>query len=611
VYGNNTANVLQTASVDEIFINQSNNDTVTNNITTAPDLTPPTISSLTESPSSGDLNAGKTVTFTLNLNEAVTVAGGTPTLTLNDGGVATYAGGSDSNALTFSHTVGAGQNTASLAATAVNLNSATVTDGAGNAADLSLSGLTQTGPQIDTTPAPTPNIISDKVIGNRVVLSGTEAESSTTISIYDGTSVLGTTSTGPKGTWIYTTAPLTNGAHVFTTTATDAAGNVSAPSNPYDQNIGTGPTITAAPIQIGTQFYIYNSAGSGVALSYAGTSVTVGGFAPWTPIAATQTASGYDIAWQNASTGQYTVWTTDSNGNYTGNLIGAVSGSSYALESLESTFNQDLNGDGVTGLDPLVIQTDTSALGSTSLAEIGGNYFLFAAGGATGPELQYYGTAVTSGMFGSFNPIGAVQTAGGYEVAWTLPGNNLFTLWSTDSNGNYISNIIGAVPGSSTAFEQAETTFGQDLNGDGVVGLYAATGTTLQLSQALSEASGAATIAANATLELAASDSASVTFAASTGTLKLDQPSNTSTPKAAISSWSFCRPMHPNSIPSNTCGRIGSSMRCPTSVQRTLLSSAHSLAPSSSERSAANFSSPPSGNRPISHSDVTMFIKDQ
>ena len=61
--------------------------------------------------------------FTLNLNEVVTVAGGTPTLTLNDGGVATYTGGSGSNALTFSYTVAAGQNTASLAATAVNLNS--------------------------------------------------------------------------------------------------------------------------------------------------------------------------------------------------------------------------------------------------------------------------------------------------------------------------------------------------------------------------------------------------------------------------------------------------------------------------------------------------------
>ena len=466
VYGNNTANVLP-ASVAEIFINQSNNDTVTNNITTAPDLTPPTISSLIESPSSGDLNAGKTVTFTLNFNEAVTVAGGTPTLTLNDGGIATYTGGSGSNALTFSYTIAAGQNIANLAATAVNLNSATVKDGAGNAANLSLSGLTQSGPQIDTTPPPTPNIISDKVIGKRVVLSGTEAESGTTISIYDGTSLLGTTTTGAKGTWVYTTGPLTNGAHVFTATATDAAGNVSAPSSPYDPNIGAGPTITAAPIQIGTQFYIYNSAGSGIALSYAGTSVTVGGFAAWTPIAATQTASGYDIAWQNASTGQYTAWTTDSNGNYTGNLFGAVSGNSYALESLESTFNQDLNGDGVTGLNPLVIQTDTSALGSTSLAQIGNNYFLFAAGGTTGPELQYNGAAVTSGKFGGWNPIGAVQTASGYDVAWQWSNSNLFTVWTTDSNGNYTGNLIGAVSGNSYALESLESTFNQDLNGDG------------------------------------------------------------------------------------------------------------------------------------------------
>src|SRR5207302_2426771 len=82
---------------------------------------------------------------------AVTVAGGTPTLTLNDGGTATYTGGSGSNALTFSYTVAAGQNTAALAATAVNLNGATVKDGSGNAANFLLTGLTQTGPQIDTT----------------------------------------------------------------------------------------------------------------------------------------------------------------------------------------------------------------------------------------------------------------------------------------------------------------------------------------------------------------------------------------------------------------------------------------------------------------------------
>ena len=54
------------------------------------------------------------MTLTLNLTEAVTVAGGTPTLTLNDGGVATYTGGSGTNALTFSYTVAAGQNTSDL-----------------------------------------------------------------------------------------------------------------------------------------------------------------------------------------------------------------------------------------------------------------------------------------------------------------------------------------------------------------------------------------------------------------------------------------------------------------------------------------------------------------
>ena len=93
------------------------------------DTTTPTISAIAESPSSGDLNAGKTVTFTLTMSEAVTVntTGGTPTLTLNDGSTATYSGGSGTTALTFSYTVGAGQNIAALAATAVNLNGGTIT----------------------------------------------------------------------------------------------------------------------------------------------------------------------------------------------------------------------------------------------------------------------------------------------------------------------------------------------------------------------------------------------------------------------------------------------------------------------------------------------------
>ncbi len=79
------------------------------------------------------------MTLTVTFNEAVTVAGGTPTLALNDGGIATYVSGSGSNALVFSYTVAAGQNTADLAlaaSTAIALNGATIRDAAGNNAVL-------------------------------------------------------------------------------------------------------------------------------------------------------------------------------------------------------------------------------------------------------------------------------------------------------------------------------------------------------------------------------------------------------------------------------------------------------------------------------------------
>ena len=78
------------------------------------DTTTPTVSSVVASgtgitAAAGDLDAGKVVTLTVNLSEAVTVAGGTPTLTLNDGGTATYSGGSGTSALTFSYTVAPGR----------------------------------------------------------------------------------------------------------------------------------------------------------------------------------------------------------------------------------------------------------------------------------------------------------------------------------------------------------------------------------------------------------------------------------------------------------------------------------------------------------------------
>ena len=90
-----------------------------------------------------------------------------------------------------------------------------------------------------------------------------------------------------------------------------------------------------------------------------------------------------------------------------------------------------------------MIQTD----GSTDLAQVASNYFLYAHGTTTGPELTFNGTAVVAGQFGSgWAPIGAVQTASGYDIAWKSTSAGLYTAWTLDSNGNYVSSIMGMVP---------------------------------------------------------------------------------------------------------------------------------------------------------------------
>src|SRR5262249_24655144 len=69
-----------------------------------------------------------------------------------------------------------------------------------------------------------------------------------------------------------------------------------------------------------------------------------------TPLGVKQTASGDEVAWKVVGADQYSAWATDSGGSYPSNIASAVPGTSSALEMLEPSFNQDLNGDGVIGL---------------------------------------------------------------------------------------------------------------------------------------------------------------------------------------------------------------------------------------------------------------------
>jgi len=77
---------------------------------------------------------------------------------------------------------------------------------------------------------------------------------------------------------------------------------------------------------------------------------------------------------------------------------------------------------------------------------------------------------VAAGQFGGWTPIGAEKTASGYQIVWKMTGADQFTEWNTDNSGNYLSNAIGVVSGSSATLKALETTFQQDFNGNGGIG---------------------------------------------------------------------------------------------------------------------------------------------
>ncbi|MDE4832399.1 Ig-like domain-containing protein, partial [Klebsiella pneumoniae] len=74
-------------------------------------------------------------------------------------------------------------------------------------------------------------------------LSGT-AEAGATVTIYDGSTVLGTVVADEDGHWRFTPDPLGEGEHRLSTTVTDVAGNTSGHSPDFVLTVDT----TVAPV---------------------------------------------------------------------------------------------------------------------------------------------------------------------------------------------------------------------------------------------------------------------------------------------------------------------------------------------------------------------------
>ena len=174
--------------------------------------------------------------------------------------------------------------------------------------------------------------------------------------------------------------------------------------------------------------------GTGPFLEINGSPIMAGQFPlGWAPVGAVQTASGYEVAWSVPGQNEYVVWDVNSNGAFTSIATGILSGASPELEGVEANFGETFAGAGAEAT-PTTIATN----GATTLAEVGNLFELNPAGGGTGPLLQLNGSLVTAGEFPlGWTPIGAEKTSSGYQVAWSVPGQNEYEVWNVNSSGDF------------------------------------------------------------------------------------------------------------------------------------------------------------------------------
>jgi serralysin len=233
-----------------------------------------------------------------------------------------------------------------------------------------------------------------------------------------------------------------------------------------DGQISTGRTPIethgATTLALGSNhFYLQDNTGTGPTLKFGGTDVVAGQFGAWTPIAAESTGSGYEIAWK--VTGAKSVLGLEHRRErQLPRQSGRGSHGQRPSPRLDGTprSSRTSNGDGLISAARTPIETH----GVTTLA-LGNNHFYLQDNTGAGPTLKMGGIDVVAGQFGAWTPIAAESTGSGYEVAWKVTSADQYSVWNTDANGNYVSNLVPRGYRQRPCLLATESFFQQDLNG--------------------------------------------------------------------------------------------------------------------------------------------------
>src|SRR5260370_360291 len=159
--------------------------------------------------------------------------------------------------------------------------------------------------------------------------------------------------------------------------------------------------------QVANEFFLRDGLGNGPSVKFQGAVYMAGQFGGWTAIGAEKTASAEDDTSEiHAAADQDTRLLLDTNDNYIGSATSGVSGSDYALQSLETSFHFFFNDAATTEIYTLSLH-DARPIWLDQVA----NEFFLRDGLGNGPSVKFQGAVYMAGQFGGWTAIGAEKTA--------------------------------------------------------------------------------------------------------------------------------------------------------------------------------------------------------
>jgi hypothetical protein len=253
-----------------------------------------------------------------------------------------------------------------------------------------------------------------------------------TITVYDGTTAVGTTTTGANGTWSVTTAALASGTQALTATATDVAGNTSVLSQALDPVIGS--PAPGAPTAPKIASFSPDSGIVGDSITNDNTLTLTGSAVANSTVEVFDGASQIGTATANSS-GAWSYTTT------------ALSDGSHSLTAKD----MDTSGQTSSASSALAVTIDTHAPVAPAMAVYSPDGK--AVGGTTAVhDFLLKGTAEansTVNIFDSGKQIGTATTNGsgawGFDTGHVSDGNHSFTSKAIDVAGNV--SVASAVKG--------------------------------------------------------------------------------------------------------------------------------------------------------------------